>query len=233
MIPSEVVLGGPWVDPCRVLRPFVEAVEQSFCPFIQPASRAGVLFYHGYSTGELAGYGDGDPTAGLFNVAVVHTERLRGERSRMVERGELSKSALICDNIVVTDSELLDWRTAKNLVDWPHYILKSWYTSCGLMFGKFWTQEIDESLDGRPIPPPPMTFLSIRSAIKPRDPFLLGDQVEFANQITISADNGEDVLASHLGPSDEGLSTTLLRERRVFARAKERLQIELETGKKE
>lgn len=63
------------------------------------------------------------------------------------------------------------------------------------MFGKFWTDEHSDSLSGKPVPPPPITFISIRNANPYRDPTLLKEQTLFAEMIKDSVDDGRDVLA--------------------------------------
>lgn len=209
------------------LQEFVNIVGDHFCPFIHAAYNAGVLYFHEYSIGELERFGGGDAVAGLFNAAIIHTERLRDERLRYDAVDDRARSTLICDNLVVAGSENFNWRSAKNVVDWPHYILKNMYSSCGLMFGKFWTREEDEGLDGRPIPPPQVTFLSIRSVVKLRDPLLLREQTDFANLIRDGKDIGADVLHEKIGITRGEISTELLSLGRVFFELRNSLQADL------
>ncbi len=195
------------------LHGFVDDISSQFCPFIAPAQKHQVLSFSDYTADELADAGRGDVTAGLLYLGIVHTERLRRRRTALRSSGQFTAASLICDNIVVLGSETASWRAAKDLVDWPHYLLKSVYSESELMFGKFWTEEVSTSLDGRTIPTTPATFLSIRSAVRLRDPELLREQAEFAAVIREASDDGQDVLLRRVQVAGADATPELLADR--------------------
>jgi hypothetical protein len=201
--------GAPHSDSAAI-RGFVREISSQFCPFVKPAAAHGVLTFSDYTADELAAISGGDVAAGLFYISVVHTERLRQRRLALWQSGQAASAALICDNLAVVGSEALDWRADKDIVDWPHYLLKSLYSEVGLMFGKFWTSEQGTSLDGRPIPTTPATFLSIRSAIRLRDPALLRKQTDFADLIRHAAEDRQDVLGQRIGIQRKDAAAQLL-----------------------
>lgn len=180
------------------LAEYLQHISNDFCPYIAPATSSGVLHFSTYSTAELEDLGGGRADAGLLLLGIAHTEWVRERRFHLAQAGRTNDARLICDNLVVEDSGALEWREAKNLVDWPHYILKRMYSDVGLMFGKFWTCEEEDSIDGRPIPSPPLTFLSIRPSVKVRDPKLLKDQTDIAAIIEEANDDRRDVLREWL-----------------------------------
>jgi hypothetical protein len=206
------------------LRGFVEQIGTDFCPFIAPSTVHEALTFSDYTLGELTDLGEGDVAAGLFYAGVVHTERLRRRRAALWQADLPAPAALLCDNIAVIGSETLAERAAKDIVDWPHYLLKWIYSEVGLMFGKFWTHEQATSLNGRPIPTTPATFLSIRSAVRLRDPALLRDQTEFATLIRDAEDDGQDVLAQRVGIAGDDVTIELLAQSDRFAAIKEAMQ---------
>jgi hypothetical protein len=207
------------------LRGFVQTISDGFCPFIASSVAQDVLAFSDYTLDELTEIGRGDPAAGLFYVGVVHAERLRQRRMTFWRADQPAPAALICDNLTLVDSETLSWRSAKDIVDWPHYLLKWLYSEVGLMFGKFWTNEEGRSLKDRPIPTTPVTFLSIRSAVRLRDPALLKEQTEFADLIRDAEDDGQDMLARRIGVPGHGASAELLARGNYFTLAKEAMQL--------
>lgn len=181
------------------LRDFLDQVSANFCPYIEPACEHDVLSFSEYTTDELTATGRGDIRAGLLYTGIVITERLRRRRAMLRRDGHVAASQMICDNIVVLGTDNAPGQSAKNVVDWPHYLLKSIYSETALMFGKFWTNEEGLSRDERAIPIVPITFLSIRAAIRPRDPKLLRRQTVFAAMIQEASDVGQDVLHERVG----------------------------------
>ncbi|WP_327364397.1 hypothetical protein [Streptomyces sp. NBC_01296] len=78
-------------------------------------------------------------------------------------------------------------------LDWPHWALKNLYGSIGPMFGKFWEGEEDTSRYGAAVPLPPVTFLSIRPAVRPRDPQFLQSTPVLAETIREAQDDSRHV----------------------------------------
>lgn len=190
---------GSYRSTSTTLGAYFHSIGRDFCVYLRPAIDASALYLSQYSEAFLTDIGRGRLDAGLLSVAVVHTEWLRQQRRSLADAGNTRAATLLCDNIMVMNSEQYDWRTAKNVVDWPHFILKHIYSRVGVMFGKFWTHEETESLDGRQVPPPPTTFLSVRNAIVLRDPRLLKEQFDVAATIERANDSGENVLSDALG----------------------------------
>lgn len=68
------------------------------------------------------------------------------------------------------------------------------YTEVGVLFGKFWLGEEEDSKAGIPIPPPPYHILSIRSAIIKRDPKFFQKAPGLLGDLLESDDDGRDVM---------------------------------------
>jgi hypothetical protein len=139
--------------------------------------------------------------AELFTVAVMAAEKVRGLRRATPQ------SQLVCANICLRWSA--SDREHRSALAWPHWVLKCLYAPVGLMIGKFWRGEIDTDRHDRRIPPPPVTFLSVRSAVRPRDPRFLTEHPAQAAAIAYSHDDGRDVFAAVPGlPHDTVITNT-------------------------
>ncbi|MEV6731341.1 hypothetical protein [Streptomyces sp. NPDC051364] len=120
-----------------------------------------------------------DIEGALFAAAVVCAERVR-----ILSKGQ--RGYLVCENLVVRGA-------SRRHLDWPHWALKNLYSGVGLMFGKFWEGEEDTSRHGGDLPVPPVTFLSIRPAVRPRDPQFLHNTPVLADTIRDAQDDGRNV----------------------------------------
>ncbi|MFC7442598.1 hypothetical protein [Laceyella putida] len=166
---------------------YCSAIADGFCPFLAPAEQQSVLFASHY---RLDGESIFDLQEGMFYVGIVEIERFRRFRKGNIHS---QKGILACENVIFELSAKFDDVDGKELFGWPHYLLKVLYTQVGIMLGKFWIKERDVSRDGLPIPEPPCHFLSIRSAVKSRDPFFFTEAPFLMSTLLESKDNGKNV----------------------------------------
>jgi len=124
----------------------------------------------------------------LFAVAVGEAEWVR-ELRRSAARPEM-----VCANVCLRWTAEDRWHRA--VLTWPHWVVKCLYSPVGVMIGKFWRGETDADRYHCPIPSPPVTFLSVRSAIRRRDPRFLSGTPTQAAAIAVSHDDGRDVFAA-------------------------------------
>lgn len=137
-----------------------------FCPFIEKAIERNLLFASPFTLQELRDFSfAGDAAESLFFIGLAHTEQLRSERAKLDQPGKI----VICDNIVILEPTNLDSVSLRQLIGWPHWMLKCLYSRKKLMFGKFWRDEELTTQRGKSLAPPPLTFISIRSAVLDRD----------------------------------------------------------------
>jgi hypothetical protein len=127
--------------------------------------------------------------AQVFYLGLIHTELFRKHRRK---QQTVKGWTLSCENVIFHDPTLVG--KGRVLLDWPHWLLKALYTKTGVMFGKFWEGEESTSRDGRPIPPPPCDFLSIRSSVKPLDGRFFSLAPQLTDEYINSVDAGNDVL---------------------------------------
>ncbi len=170
------------------LSEYVASIAGQFCPFIDPSTRARAMRNSVY---ELSGEED-QIEAAIFYLGLLHTEILRGTRFASLPR----YAVLACENLIFRfeNEREID---GKGLFAWPHWILKTTYTTVGILFGKFWLGEQEDSRKGEPIPPPPYHLLSIRSAVVRRDPQFFQKAPGLLGALLESDDNGQDVMGFH------------------------------------
>lgn len=149
---------------------YVQAVS-AHCPYLAPSLERELT---GWTVYEASGDA-GAVEAEVFHAAVQAAEWVRPLASRR-------HGMLVCENIVVLGAD------AGTLV-WPHWALKNLYGPVGLMFGKFTAGEVRGDL-----PVPPVSFLPVRVAVRPRDPRFLGATPELAAAVAEAVDDGHDVL---------------------------------------
>ncbi len=140
---------------------YFEHVAATCCPFLAPAHQSGLVSFFRCSLN--AGTVEAAQEA-LTLALVVHTEHFRERRRRATGR----TAALLCDNVVVLLPNLRR-NQHKAVLELPHWYCKVMYTSDAILFGKFWTGERDIAKDGSPLPIPPLTFVSLRSAVRTLD----------------------------------------------------------------
>ncbi|GGY76330.1 hypothetical protein GCM10010327_02810 [Streptomyces nitrosporeus] len=76
---------------------------------------------------------------------------------------------------------------------WPHWVLKNLYGPVGLMFGKFYAGEEENTQAGKRIPVAPVSFLPVRAAIHRRDPQFLRATPGLAAALAVANDDGRNV----------------------------------------
>jgi hypothetical protein len=160
---------------------------------------------------------DGRAAEGLLYVGIIHTEWLRLRRARCDPKTQ----QLICDTILITDDDQLRWEQLASVVMWPQWILKYLYSSVGVMFANFWRGYASSAADGREIPPPPRSFVAIRSAVPLRDSRFLTTDPNIAAFIKDSRDAGQNIHPTIAPVEVTGtLSAAVLRDLRYFDKAR-------------
>ena len=170
-----------------VLVEYLNEIGRNFCPFSKPSTQKEILLF---STYELASDTMERAQAEAFYIGLVHTELFRRFRR---SQASVHERMLACENVVITSPFAED--QGGTLLGWPHWLLKALYTRMGVVFGKFWKGEQSSSHDGRTIPPPPFTFLSIRSAVKKVDARFFSRAPQLLDEYAQADDTGESVLA--------------------------------------
>ncbi|MFK0292009.1 hypothetical protein ACIQU6_16255 [Streptomyces sp. NPDC090442] len=158
---------------------YVRAVA-AHCPYLAPSLDRGLT---GWTLYEAVG-APADVEAEVFHAAVQAAEWVRPLVAR-------AHGAFVCENVAVLGA-------GREVLQWPHWALKHLYGPVGLMIGKFAAGEERADRSGRSIPPPPVSFLPVRAAIRPRDGRFLQRTPKLAAAMTSARDDGRDVF-SQLG----------------------------------
>ncbi|MER5549196.1 hypothetical protein ABT072_43980 [Streptomyces sp. NPDC002589] len=153
---------------------YVQAVT-AHCPYLAPSLARELTGWTVYeAAGETAAV-----EAEVFHAGVQAAEWVRPFTS-------LPHGVLACESIVIVG-------VGGQVVQWPHWALKNLYGPVGLMVGKFTAGERRTDRGGRQIPAPPVTFLPVRAAVRPRDPRFLAATPELAAAVASAVDDGRDV----------------------------------------
>jgi hypothetical protein len=152
------------------------------CPHLGPSMRRNLTTWCGYEAGDTDG-------PDLLALLVDAAEDVRAKRR--------THGLLVCANIAVFGPR--DIRTAKAVLDLPHWIARNLYASVQLMIGKFWIGEEEADRHGQTIAPPPVSFLSIRHSVLPKDARFLSNLPRVAQQLASAHDDHQDVLTPWLG----------------------------------
>ncbi len=166
------------------LRNYIDNIASGFCPYITPSTKASAMHNTTYTLNDKE-----DLEASIFYMGLLHTEILRDSRFKNPPR----VAVLSCDNLIFRFSNEAEI-DGKALFAWPHWLLKVHYTEVGVLFGKFWLGEEENSRLGIPIPPPPYHVLSIRSAIVKRDPKFFQKAPDLLGDMLESDDDGRDIM---------------------------------------
>ncbi|KPI05898.1 hypothetical protein OK074_4388 [Actinobacteria bacterium OK074] len=147
------------------------------CPYLAPSVERGLTGWTVYEA-----IGDAEAVgAEVFHAGVQAAEWVRP----LVRRRH---GLFACENVVLLAAD-------DDAMTWPHWALKNLYGPVGLMIGKFREGEEDTDRDGVPIPPPPVTFMPVRAAIRSHDPRFLSATPELADAVAHADDDGRDVFA--------------------------------------
>lgn len=158
---------------------YVQAVTAR-CPYLAPSLDRGLT---GWTLYEAVGV-PLDVEAEVFHAAVQAAEWVRPLAAR-------AQGAFVCENIAILGA-------GREVLQWPHWALKHLYGPVGLMIGKFAAGEERTDRGGRSIPPPPVSFLPVRVAVRPRDGRFLRHTPDLAVAVASASDDGRDVF-SHIG----------------------------------
>ncbi|WP_052807272.1 hypothetical protein [Risungbinella massiliensis] len=166
---------------------YCKMISKSFCPFLHPAEKNEVLFCTEY---HLKSDRIENIKKEIFYYGVEHAERLRQFRH---QEPDILKKLVACENIVFYLPNAFKKVDGSDLLMWSHFMIKLLYTSVGIMVGKFWINEKQNARNGEMIPEPPCHFLSIRSAIKTKDPYFFKRADYLLPDLMESKDNMENV----------------------------------------
>ncbi|MER6734617.1 hypothetical protein [Streptomyces puniciscabiei] len=150
------------------------AAVMAHCPYLAPSVARELT---GWTVYEAAG----DPAAveaEVFHAGVQAAEWVRPFTSRPY-------GPFVCENIVIVGA-------GADVMQWPHWALKHLYGPVGLMVGKFAAGEQRTDRRGVRIPAPPVSFMPVRTAIKPRDPRFLAATPHLADALKTAMDDGRN-----------------------------------------
>ncbi|MEI3613440.1 DUF6875 domain-containing protein [Pseudogracilibacillus sp. SO30301A] len=165
---------------------YVKEISKGFCPYIAPSTKKDAIYFYNY---ELESNSIESINKDIFYISLMHTELFRNDRLSTNK----SRALLLCRNIIFNIKDQYLDKKGRELLDIPHWLLKTHYTSKGIMFGKFWKGEEGKSRIGKEIPIPPKYFISIRSTIKSKDPFFFNKAPDLIDDLINSVDDGQQV----------------------------------------
>ncbi|MFJ6568533.1 hypothetical protein ACIQNU_14005 [Streptomyces sp. NPDC091292] len=160
--------------PSADIAAYVQAVT-THCPYLAPSLDRGLT---GWTLYEAVG-APLDVEAEVFHAAVQAAEWVRPLAAR-------AHGAFVCENVAILGA-------GREVVQWPHWALKHLYGPVGLMIGKFAAGEERTDGRGRSISPPPVSFLPVRVAVRPRDGRFLHRTPNLAAVVASARDDGRDV----------------------------------------
>ncbi|MDQ1005763.1 hypothetical protein QFZ82_000248 [Streptomyces sp. V4I23] len=151
------------------------------CPFLAPSLQQGLTTWMVYRA-------EGEPAAveaELFHAGVQAAEWLRPLLTR-------PHGGLRCENIVLLGD--VPRARHRDLLAWPHWVLRNLYGPVGIMFGKFHAGEEETTRAGDRIPAAPVSFLPVRAAVRRRDPRFLTATPGLAAALAVAEDDGRGLL---------------------------------------
>ncbi|MFJ6792057.1 hypothetical protein [Streptomyces angustmyceticus] len=150
------------------------------CPYLALSLQRGLTTWTVYRAA-----GDAEAVqAELFHAGVRAAEWLRPLLNRQ-------HGLLRCENIVLVGA--VPGARHRDLLAWPHWVLKNLYGPVGVMFGKFYAGEGEVTAAGHRIPAAPASFLPVRAAVRRRDPRFLSATPDLAAALAAADDDGRDV----------------------------------------
>ena len=171
-----------------MVKEFYDYAEKlySYCPYLKKSKSKDLL-----DSKRVIFYSEKDDeySKKIFYECLIETERFRIKR-RTLDMKDCPYYSL---NIVF-DSKFEKNYKWEEMMSWPHYMLKYLYSKEQIMFGKFWKGEKTKSrITNKIIPESNINFISIRTAIKERDPKLLFESIEIKKIIESSYMSTRDV----------------------------------------
>jgi hypothetical protein len=176
----------PLAEYCRV--------TSAYCPFIMPSKEARTLMVREV---DLPGITDIDKLQSIvFAETVAETEALRQDRRGM----PVKQAQLLNYNVVFhhPDPDI----DGRELVDWPGYCAKLLYTGIGVMYGLFWKNQEEMLRNGRPMPVPPVNFVSVRSKVQRLDWQFFDTHNQHLKQPHVDATDSEGINVHRMVFSD-------------------------------
>lgn len=167
-------------------RKYVTEVSSNFCPYIVPSMTKDCTTYTVVQS-------DTEDKAVaeriVFASGYALCELLRNKRDQSTSG---QRAPLLCENALFLFPRI-DVALGKEILGWPHWVLKCRYTGIGILFGKFWKNARETSKDGRDLTIPPCHFISIRESVRAKDPRFF-EQAEWLRPALESAnDVGQNV----------------------------------------
>lgn len=222
-------------------RGYVAEVSSNFCPYIEPSATKECTTY----TVVHSDTRDKEEAEQIvFASGYALCELLRRKRL-LLSSGQ--RAPLLCENVLFLFPHIED-ALGKELLAWPHWILKCRYTQIGILFGKFWKSAQETAKDGRELPVPPCHFISVRESVRARDPIFFEQAEWLRPALESSHDVGQNVFddLSDLEDVDRALKAfcegptrlsfervhTKLLSSSFYGRAKESATSELEARKR-
>lgn len=173
-------------------RIYVDEISTNFCPYIDPSQSRGATTYTLVRSDTTSAE---EAEELVFGCAYALCELLRFKRAALQTEHQ---TTLLCENIIF-EFPYLDDTLGKELLAWPHFVLKCRYTQLGILFGKFWIGAKEAAKDGRELPSPPCHFISIRDNVMTRDPRFFDEAKWLLPALESSCDNGQEVWADIIG----------------------------------
>ena len=199
--------------PKSIFDEYIFKVGTKFCPYLVESQKRKVLF------NTKIDIPDGLNTNSIQELILFNSFILI-EELRLLRKDNPENALFYCNNLCFHLKDEFSNEKIQEIINWPHWILKCLYTRVGLMFGKFWVNETSMGKNKKRIPSSPINFISIRSAIKPKDSYFFDDNFEFMREMITSIDNGENV-HEKFEIKKRGLANfKLLREKQYFQRLK-------------
>lgn len=190
---TVVTFGKRSVPDVEGFRDYVAEVSSNFCPYIEPSMIKECTTY----TVVRSDTKDKETAERIaFASGYALCELLRNKRS-LLSSGQ--RAPLLCENALFL-FPYLDDTLGKELLGWPHWVLKCRYTKLGVLFGKFWKNARETAKDGRDLPIPPCHFISVRESVRARDPRFFEQAEWLRPALESSNDVGQNVfndLADH------------------------------------
>jgi hypothetical protein len=188
-----------------------------FCPFIEPAAKAGCL--HGcVIVPECETADEIEPR--VFEELVPVIERFRDDRRALPNK---QQRLLICHTVVIHTPPQLDAETARRLA-WPNWVawaLRQIYTPKELVFGIVRKGAPEQSSTGSPLPPSPFHAVIIRSRVVHSDQRFFPNNESLLQAMMEADDDGENAHAAALGEVPDIRDPRAMREAGYFQRVKE------------
>jgi len=236
-----VSFGDKLVPDAEGFSDYVAEVSSNFCPYIEPSATKECTAY----TVVHSNTRDKETAERIvFASGYALCELLRKKRSH---HSSEQRAPILCENALFLFPHIQD-ALGKELLGWPHWVLKCRYTKLGVLFGKFWKNAQETAKDGRDLPVPPCHLISVRESVRARDPRFFEQAEWLRPALESSNDVGQNVfedlsdledvnrvLKAFCGQptrlSFERVHVTLLSSS-FYARAKESAARELEAYKR-